>query len=71
MAVGTCGTDVEIVEGGYGWVPQCRDRLLVLGYESLGRVLDPGPTSSLAAGRPSCRHRVGPARGGRPLQELT
>ena len=46
IAVGVCGTDVEIVEGKYGWAPPGETRL-VLGHESLGRVIDPGPTSSL------------------------
>ena len=46
VAVGVCGTDVEIVEGQYGWAPPGKNRL-VLGHESLGRVLDPGPTSGL------------------------
>jgi len=49
IAVGVCGTDVEIVEGRYGWAPPGRARL-VLGHESLGRVIDPGPTSSLQKG---------------------
>jgi threonine dehydrogenase-like Zn-dependent dehydrogenase len=49
VAVGVCGTDVEIVEGTYGWAPPGATRL-VLGHESLGRVIDPGPTSSLEAG---------------------
>jgi threonine dehydrogenase-like Zn-dependent dehydrogenase len=49
VAVGVCGTDVEIVEGKYGWAPPNRTRL-VLGHESLGRVLDPGPSSSLKEG---------------------
>ncbi len=49
IAVGVCGTDVEIVEGKYGWAPRGRTRL-VLGHESLGRVLDPGPSSRLQAG---------------------
>src|SRR5215467_1872139 len=49
IAVGVCGTDVEIVEGAYGWSPRGSDRL-VLGHESLGRVLDSGPASALAAG---------------------
>jgi glucose 1-dehydrogenase len=44
IAVGVCGTDVEIVEGKYGWAPRGKTRL-VLGHESLGRVLDPGPSS--------------------------
>jgi len=43
VAVGVCGTDVEIVEGKYGWPPPGQTRL-VLGHESLGRVLDPGPS---------------------------
>ena len=49
IAVGVCGTDVEIVDGKYGWSPSGSDRL-VLGHESLGRVLDPGPARALKAG---------------------
>jgi len=49
VAVGVCGTDVEIVEGKYGWAPPGKTRL-VLGHESLGRVIDPGPRSSLKKG---------------------
>ena len=49
VAAGVCGTDVEIVEGKYGWAPPGAERL-VLGHESLGRVIDPGPHSSLKAG---------------------
>jgi len=49
VAVGVCGTDVEIVEGKYGWAPPGKTRL-VLGHESLGRVIDPGPNSSFKAG---------------------
>jgi threonine dehydrogenase-like Zn-dependent dehydrogenase len=49
IAVGVCGTDAEIVEGKYGWAPPGKKRL-VLGHESLGRVLDPGPSSSLKKG---------------------
>jgi threonine dehydrogenase-like Zn-dependent dehydrogenase len=49
VAVGVCGTDVEIVDGKYGWAPPGATRL-VLGHESLGRVIDPGPTSSLKKG---------------------
>jgi threonine dehydrogenase-like Zn-dependent dehydrogenase len=49
IAVGVCGTDVEIVEGKYGWAPEGRTRL-VLGHESLGRVIDPGPSASLKEG---------------------
>ena len=49
VAVGVCGTDVEIVEGKYGWAPPGAKRL-VLGHESLGRVVDPGSSASLKAG---------------------
>ena len=49
IAVGVCGTDVEIVEGKYGWAPPGKKRL-VLGHESLGRVLDPGPVGGLKKG---------------------
>ena len=49
IAVGVCGTDVEIVEGKYGWAPPGKKRL-VLGHESLGRVLDPGPAGGLKKG---------------------
>ena len=43
LAVGVCGTDVEIAGGRYGWASPGRERL-VLGHESIGRVLDPGPS---------------------------
>jgi threonine dehydrogenase-like Zn-dependent dehydrogenase len=49
MAIGVCGTDVDIVSGKYGTAPPGSDRL-VLGHESLGRVLDAPPDSGLAAG---------------------
>ena len=49
IAVGVCGTDVEIVEGKYGWAPGGKTRL-VLGHESLGRVVDPGPAGGLKKG---------------------
>jgi len=49
IAVGVCGTDVEIVEGKYGWAPPGKKRL-VLGHESLGRVIDPGPTAGFKKG---------------------
>jgi threonine dehydrogenase-like Zn-dependent dehydrogenase len=49
IAVGVCGTDVEIVEGKYGWAPEGKRRL-VLGHESLGRVLDPGSNGGLKKG---------------------
>jgi glucose 1-dehydrogenase len=49
IAVGVCGTDVEIAEGKYGWAPPGKTRL-VLGHESLGRVIDPGPNTGLKKG---------------------
>ncbi|MDA8290557.1 MAG: glucose 1-dehydrogenase [Actinomycetota bacterium] len=49
LAVGVCGTDMEIVRGDYGWAPPGHDRL-VLGHESIGRVLDAPSASGLAAG---------------------
>ena len=39
LALGVCGTDREILDGDYGWSPPGAERL-VLGHESLGRVLD-------------------------------
>ena len=49
IAVGVCGTDVEIVEGKYGWAPEGATRL-VLGHESLGRVIDPGFSNAFKKG---------------------
>ena len=49
VAVGVCGTDVDIVEGKYGWSPHGQKHL-VLGHESLGRVIDPGPTGGFKKG---------------------
>jgi glucose 1-dehydrogenase len=49
IAVGVCGTDAEIAEGKYGWAPRGKTRL-VLGHESLGRVVDPGPNGGLKPG---------------------
>jgi threonine dehydrogenase-like Zn-dependent dehydrogenase len=46
IAVGVCGTDVEIAEDKSGWAPPGKTRL-VLGHESLARVLDPRPASGL------------------------
>ncbi len=48
LAVGICGTDEEIIRGDYGWAPPGQERL-ILGHESLGRVLDPG-RSGLSVG---------------------
>lgn len=43
IAAGVCGSDIEIAEGKYGWAPPGKTRL-VLGHESLGRIIDPGPS---------------------------
>jgi len=49
IAVGICGTDVEILSGAYGWAPPGRERL-VLGHESLGRVLEAPAGAPVSAG---------------------
>lgn len=38
-AVGVCGTDIEIIEGQYGWAPPGEERLAI-GHESLGEVVE-------------------------------
>lgn len=49
QALGICGTDREIIAGTYGWAPPGRERL-VLGHESLARVLDAPADSGFAPG---------------------
>ena len=49
LALGVCGTDREIVGGGYGWAPRDGERL-VLGHESLGRVLEAPADSGFGRG---------------------
>jgi threonine dehydrogenase-like Zn-dependent dehydrogenase len=49
LAVGVCGTDLEILAGAIGKPPPDRPRL-VLGHESLGRVLEAPATSGFRAG---------------------
>ena len=49
IAVGICGTDVEIASGAYGRAPPGRTRL-ILGHESLGRVIDASGHDGLHAG---------------------
>jgi threonine dehydrogenase-like Zn-dependent dehydrogenase len=48
-AIGVCGTDIEITSGAYGWPPPGRERL-ILGHESLGRVLEAPAGAPVAAG---------------------
>lgn len=49
LAVGVCGTDREIIEGLYGQAPAGAE-YLILGHESLGRVLDAAPESGFRPG---------------------
>ena len=49
LAIGVCGTDREIVAGNYGR-PSPGEANLVLGHESLGRVIEAPAGSSVAAG---------------------
>jgi glucose 1-dehydrogenase len=49
IALGVCGTDREIADGEYGWAPPGSERL-VLGHESLGRVLEAPDGSGFAPG---------------------
>ena len=49
MAIGICGTDIEILSGAYGWAPPGKGRL-VLGHESLGRVKEAPSGSGIAEG---------------------
>jgi threonine dehydrogenase-like Zn-dependent dehydrogenase len=49
LGVGICGTDREIVGGGYGEAPPGRSRL-ILGHESLGVVLEAPAGSGFAPG---------------------
>jgi glucose 1-dehydrogenase len=49
LAMGVCGTDLEIIHGSYGWAPPGRERL-ILGHESLGRVLAAPPGSGFRPG---------------------
>jgi glucose 1-dehydrogenase len=48
-AVGICGTDLEIINGEYGSPPPGQDRLII-GHESLGRVLEAAPGTGFDAG---------------------
>ena len=62
MALGICGTDREIISGAYGWAPPGAERL-VLGHESLARVLAAPAGSDFAEGD----HVVGIVRRPDPL----
>jgi glucose 1-dehydrogenase len=49
LAIGVCGTDTEIVHGEYGAPPPGAERL-ILGHESLGRVVDAPSGCGLTTG---------------------
>ena len=49
QAIGVCGTDLEIINGDYGSAPPGEDRLII-GHESLGRVVQTEPGSGFGAG---------------------
>lgn len=49
LSIGVCGTDLEIVNGDYGTAPPGAERL-ILGHESLGRVMKAPAGSGLAPG---------------------
>ncbi|MDF5756049.1 glucose 1-dehydrogenase [Spongiactinospora sp. TRM90649] len=49
LALGICGTDREIASGEYGWPPEGHDRL-ILGHESLGRVVQAPAGSGFTEG---------------------
>lgn len=50
LALGVCGTDLEILSGAHGAAPAGATRM-VLGHESLGRVLEAPPTSGFEPGQ--------------------
>src|SRR5260370_1380221 len=49
LAVGVCGTDRELIDGLYGEAMPGRERL-VLGHESLGRIISAPPHSGFMIG---------------------
>jgi threonine dehydrogenase-like Zn-dependent dehydrogenase len=49
LAIGVCGTDREIIAGGHAAAPRGDERL-VIGHESLGRVLEAPANSGLNSG---------------------
>ena len=48
-AIGVCGTDLEIINGEYGWAPPGEERLII-GHESVGRVVEAARGNGFAAG---------------------
>ncbi len=66
-AIGVCGTDIEIIDGDYGWAPPGEHRLTI-GHESLGEVRRGAPGRRTRARRPGGGDRAPP--GSRPVPEL-
>lgn len=50
LAMGVCGTDIEIMRGEYGTAPPGADRL-ILGHESLGEVIEAPPGAGVEVGQ--------------------
>jgi threonine dehydrogenase-like Zn-dependent dehydrogenase len=50
LAIGVCGTDIEIVHGKYGEAPPGSERL-ILGHESLGEVVEAPAGSGVSLGQ--------------------
>jgi glucose 1-dehydrogenase len=48
-AIGVCGTDLEIINGAYGWAPPGEERL-VIGHESVGQVAEAAPGTGFRPG---------------------
>ena len=53
LAIGVCGTDRELIDGHYGEAPAGEERL-VLGHESLGRVVEAPAGSGFSVGDLVC-----------------
>jgi threonine dehydrogenase-like Zn-dependent dehydrogenase len=49
LQIGICGTDIDILGGDYGWPPRGEQRLII-GHESLGRVLSAPQETQLVPG---------------------
>jgi threonine dehydrogenase-like Zn-dependent dehydrogenase len=49
LALGICGTDHEIIDGHYGWPPEGEKRLII-GHESLGKVVEAPADSGFKPG---------------------
>jgi len=50
LDLGICGTDFELISGGYGWAPPSGHDYLILGHESLGQVEEAPANSGFTKG---------------------